>query len=154
MDGSGDNSTRDSQPTCADSELPFNWRSAIDETLRKSSILAITIVDEHGQIVFANPGACEILELSTSSVTQRRFNSPEWRISDWQGQPIADESLPFWQVVRAGRIVRDFRHAIVAPNGRRKLLSIDGQRVLDDQGCFSFICDVYYDRAGETPYRT
>jgi PAS domain S-box-containing protein len=98
----------------------------------ETSPVCITIVDREGKITFANPGAEEVLGLSSNEVTGRTFNAPEWRITDFDGSPYPDEQLPFRQVMDTGLPVYDVRHAIEWPDGRKVLLSVNGAPLFDN----------------------
>jgi len=76
----------------------------------------------------------ELLGLSQNELTRRAFNSPEWRVTDYDGKPYPDKQLPFQQVMDTGLPVYDVRHAIEWPDGRRVLLSINGAPLFDNVG--------------------
>ena len=104
------------------------------ETVVETSPAGITIVDRSGKIVFANPYAERVLNLTKDEITERTYNSPQWRITDYEGNPFPDEKLPFRQVLEKRERVVDVRHAIEYPNGERRLLSISGAPLFDDSG--------------------
>jgi two-component system, cell cycle sensor histidine kinase and response regulator CckA len=99
-----------------------------------SSPVGICLLDRHGVITFANGEAERILGLSRDEITQRAYNSPEWRITDFDGGPLPEEQLPFRQVLAAKRAVRDVRHAVQWPTGRRTLLSVNAAPLFDPSG--------------------
>lgn len=90
-----------------------------------TSVSAITALDEHGAIVFANDEAEKVLGIAKSSVQGRLFNDPDWRITALDGSPFPVDDLPFTRVLRTGEAVFDVRHAIEWPDGRRRILSIN-----------------------------
>ena len=96
--------------------------------------VAITIVNRNGQITFANSYAEQILGLSKKELTQRTYDDPAWRITALDGSAFPEEELPFQRVLATGQPVRDVRHAIEWPDGKRKFLSINGAPLLDQQG--------------------
>jgi len=102
--------------------------------IMETSPVCITMVNREGQITFANPGAEEVLGLSPDEVTGRTYNSPEWRITDFDGKPFPEEQMPFRRVMDTGLPVYDVRHAIEWPDGRRVLLSINGAPLFDNVG--------------------
>jgi PAS domain S-box-containing protein len=91
-------------------------------------------LDVEGRFVFANDRAVAVLGLEQSAVTDRRYNDPEWRIRDLDGDPIPDEELPFRQVCDTGEPLYGFRHAIRWPDGTEKELLINGAPLFDDEG--------------------
>ena len=102
--------------------------------IMETSPVCITMVNREGQITFANPGAEEVLGLSPDEVTRRTYNSPEWRITDYDGKPFPNEHLPFRRVMDAGQPIFNVSHAIEWPDGRRVLLSINGAPLFDNVG--------------------
>jgi PAS domain S-box-containing protein/putative nucleotidyltransferase with HDIG domain len=102
--------------------------------MMETSPIGITMVDRKGLIVFANPQAERILGLTKDKIKDRTYNDPAWRISNFHGNPVPDEDLPFTRVVRMKQPVYDVRHAIEYPDGRRILLSINGAPLLDENG--------------------
>lgn len=96
--------------------------------------VAITQVDRDGKILFANRHAERIFCLDKSNIETLDYNAPEWLITDVDGSPLPDERLPFRQVMSTGKAVYDVQHAIALPNTGRKILSINGAPLHDDQG--------------------
>ena len=113
---------------------PQLMREALLETLLTTSVLAIVVLDPTGQIIFATPQAEQILGLSPSQVTARRYDAPEWHSTDLDGGPWPDERQPFVRVMSTGQAVRGIQHAIVWPDGTRKALEINGSPILDERG--------------------
>ena len=96
--------------------------------------VAMTLVDRHGKIVFANRLAERLFGLDKSDIEALEYNSPEWLIVDIDGSPFPDERLPFRQVMSTGQAVYNVQHAITRPNAARKILSINGAPLHDEQG--------------------
>lgn len=109
-------------------ERDFNKR------LMETSPVGIVEVSADGRIRFANPQAVKVLGLSKDSITQRTYNDPEWRITDFRGGPFPEDKLPLPQVLSTTKPVYDVRHAIEWPDGRRVLLSINASPLIDAQG--------------------
>ncbi len=104
------------------------------EGILATSIAGVIVVDIGGSIIFANARAEEVLGLRVSDMQGRRFDAPEWHHTDLDGGPFADEHQPFAMVLRTGEPVFDVRHGIEWPDGRRKLLSINGAPLFDESG--------------------
>lgn len=102
--------------------------------IMETSPMGITVVSREGQIVFANFHAERVLGLTRDEITQRDYNAPEWRITDYDGRPFPDEELPFQRVMSTGQPAFDVRHAIEWPNGQRVLLSINAAPLFDEAG--------------------
>jgi PAS domain S-box-containing protein/putative nucleotidyltransferase with HDIG domain len=102
--------------------------------MMETSPIGITMVDTEGRILFANTQAERILGLTRDKIKGRAYNDPAWRISDFYGNPVQEENLPFVRVIRTKQPVYDIRHAIEYPDGRRVLLSINGAPLFDEKG--------------------
>ena len=96
----------------------------------------IAIVDRDGAITFANPPAERILGLSRAGITQRSYNDPQWSITAVDGEPFPDENLPFARVKTGRRSVYNVEHAIVYPDGKRVVLSVNASPLHDAKGNF------------------
>ncbi|MBU2514083.1 PAS domain S-box protein [bacterium] len=117
-------------------------RKQMEETLRRerdllnlitmTSPVGIAVVDINGKIVFANKRCEAILGLKKDQIAQLEYNAPEWRITDFDGNPFPEEQLPFSQVITTQAPVSDVRHAIEWPDGHRVLLSINAAPLLNE----------------------
>ncbi len=102
--------------------------------IMETSPVCMIMTNREGRITFANPGAEEVLGLSKDEITKRSHNATQWHVTDYDGNPLADEELPFQQVVHTGQPLYDMRYAIHWPNGRRVLLSINAAPLFDESG--------------------
>ena len=93
-------------------------RSMVDRIMRTSPA-GITVADRDGKIVFANKRAGEILCHSIDKITGLNYDSPEWRITDFDGNPLPMETLPHAMVISSGNPVHGIRHTVNSPDGRR-----------------------------------
>lgn len=98
------------------------------EQIFDSDITAITVLNEQGELIYANRSAQKVLGLvvKTSENDTVTFDDPLWDIESLDGSPFPVQNLPFSQVRATGKAVSNIRHAIVWPDGTRKCLSIDG----------------------------
>jgi PAS domain S-box-containing protein len=102
--------------------------------IMETSPVSITVVNREGQVTFANSQAEKVFGLVKDEITQRTYNAPTWRITDFTGGPFPDEKLPFQQVMATRQPVYDVQHAIEWPDGRRVFLAINGAPILDESG--------------------
>jgi PAS domain S-box-containing protein len=124
--------------------VDITGRKRTEEALRRehdlvsrimdTSPVGIAMVNRAGEIAFANDELGRVLGLTKDEITGRTHNASDWHITDFDGNPFPDEQLPFRQVMATGRPVRDVRHAIDWPDGRRVLLSINAAPLLDTAG--------------------
>lgn len=105
-------------------------------TITSTSPVGKTIVDRDGSITYVNRKGAEILGYSADEIRTRSYNSPNWEITDADGNPFPEEQLPFRQVKRTGKPVFEVEHAISWPDGRRVLLSINASPLFDEKGEF------------------
>ncbi len=87
-------------------------------------------------MISANRQAEQVLGLSRHDMAKRSYNAPSWKITDYQGNSFPDAQLPFQIVKRTGGPVYDVRHAIVWPDGKQRLLSINAAPIFDSNGQF------------------
>jgi PAS domain S-box-containing protein len=99
-----------------------------------TSPVGITVLDRDGRITFANEQAARTLGITPENLKQRRFNTPDWRISQYDGSPFPEDELPFLRVMATGQPVFNVGHAIEWPDGRRVLLSVNGAPLFDEYG--------------------
>jgi len=102
--------------------------------IMETSPAGIVRVDRSGNITFANSGAERMLGLTKGEIARRMYNAPQWRITDYVGNPFPGGELPFARVMRMGKPVYDIRYAIAAPDGTRTLLRINAAPLLDESG--------------------
>lgn len=119
---------------------------SLSETLEKNKKLlslvlehapmATTMVDENGEITYANKMALEVLGFSREDIMNRTFNSDKWKITDLEGKNIPKSKLPFSIIKKEKRTLQNYEHFIVSDDGKRKRLSIDGSPVWSEENRF------------------
>lgn len=88
-----------------------------------TSIAALAVLNERGEITYANQEAERILGLERPALRGRSYNDPDWRLQSVSGEPLDESQLPFRQALNRGGIVRDIRFAMHWPDGTRRVLS-------------------------------
>ncbi|MFB6234531.1 MAG: PAS domain-containing protein [Halopenitus sp.] len=104
------------------------------EQILKAFPGCVVELNGEGQFIYANQRAEEVLGLEHSAVTDRTYNDPDWQIRDLSGEPIPDEELPFRQVWEREEPLYGYNHAIRWPDGTRKVLSVSGVPLFDEDG--------------------
>ncbi len=102
--------------------------------IMETSPVGIVVMDPERQVVFANAHAEQLLGLTRNGHGPYAYNTPEWRMTAVDGTPLPRARLPLQQVMRTGQPVRDLRHAIVWPSGKRTLLSLNAAPLMDETG--------------------
>jgi PAS domain S-box-containing protein len=115
------------------------------ESLFHTSAAAITVLDTGGRIVRANARAGEVLGRSPSAIEGCSYDDPRWDRETLDGDPFPDERQPFVQVMRTEAPVYDVQHVLRWPDGRRRVLSIDGIPLCDDEGAITGVVFVVDD---------
>jgi PAS domain S-box-containing protein len=108
----------------------------LTERIMDTSPAGITVVDAAGRVRYANQRAEAILGLEAAAITERTYADPAWKITSFDGGPLAEEELPFARVRQTGKPVSGVEHAIEWPDGRRALLSINAAPINDASGAF------------------
>lgn len=102
-------------------------------TLVETMAEATVILDDDGRITFANAEAEDVLGLEESEMQGRSYDDPEWAITASDGGGLPVSQLPFRRVMETGESVRNVEHAIVRPDGRRTILSVNAAP-MDEKG--------------------
>lgn len=112
----------------------YHWKKILDEDLIPTAIL-----DSQGNIVYANKAGENVLGIKKEFITDRVFNSPDWKKSDLDGNPFPIEQEPFVRVMREQRPVQNIRQFIEWPNKKKTLLNINAYPLFDDGGKLSHV---------------
>ena len=72
-----------------------------------------------GKIIYANDEAERVLGVTVQDMLGQSYNSPNWRITDINGDKIPDDEEPFAIVKRTGQLVENHRIALHCPDGLR-----------------------------------
>jgi PAS domain S-box-containing protein len=100
----------------------------------ETSPVAITVLNTEGEIIRANARAEEVLGLSPSGIEERSYDDPGWKHTAVDGGPFPDEEQPFVRVMETEEPVYDVQHAIEWPDGQRRILSVSGAPLREDDG--------------------
>ncbi|WP_293032341.1 PAS domain S-box protein [Natronococcus sp.] len=104
------------------------------ETIVETSPIGITIVDNDGELQFANDRAEEIYGRSKEQINDLSYDDSDWEEVDIDGQPLPDNEKPFPQIMESGEPVFDHLSGVSRPNGERVWISVNGAPVYDDSG--------------------
>ncbi|MCY0977680.1 PAS domain-containing protein [Chryseobacterium wangxinyae] len=122
-------------------------KSDLEETLRKSeqrlqSILetmaeGVGVIDNTGQLIYANPMAQQILGLSESVIKGRTFDDPKWQNLRLDGTPLPAEEHPMAIMMATGKPVFDHEIGVQPPDRERFYISINAAPIFDKEGNLS-----------------
>ncbi len=123
--------------------LDIDEKKSFEEKLEKerdllmrileSSPVGKTMVNRDGNIVYANQKAAEIFGISREDILKRSFADRGWEITDYDGNNIAIEQLPFSKILQNGESLYDFKHAIKKPDGNVIYLVISGAPLFSEE---------------------
>lgn len=85
----------------------------------------IVILDQNGDITFANRTAERLLGLKRSQIVGHLYNTSEWRTLTVDGRPFPEEEMPFERVRDTGQPVYGVEQIIQQPDGKRVFVSIN-----------------------------
>jgi two-component system, chemotaxis family, CheB/CheR fusion protein len=108
----------------------------ITEGIINTTPTAITMVDAHGQLTFANTNALVLFKISKNEMLHRSFDSEKWAITDIDGSPFPPEKLPFNRIKRTFESVYNVQHCVKTGDGLNLIISISGAPLFDSQGAF------------------
>lgn len=118
------------------------WTNLEKELLSKTKLMhkitdtspvAITVLDLDGEIIFSNKRAEEIFGLNKDEVLSRRYNSEEWHITDFDGNPFPEEELPYHRILKTKESVFSVQHCIHNSLGEKKYLSINASPLFNEE---------------------
>ncbi|WP_239492604.1 ATP-binding protein [Luteitalea sp. TBR-22] len=109
-------------------------KTAMLEAIMNTSVAAIVQVSPGGDITYANPRAEQILGLTRDAIVGRTYDAPAWRHTAPDGGPWPADAQPFARILASRAPVWDVEHGIEWPDGRWRLLAINGAPILDDAG--------------------
>lgn len=123
-------------------------RQFLDQVLNLSPA-AVVVLDGKGGIIRVNELAETTLGLSEAEITTRNFNDADWQIVDKDENPVADDALPFRQVLETGEPVYDVEHGIRHPDGEIVWLSINAAPLWRDADSVENVIAVLSDESAE-----
>ncbi|MFN7002642.1 MAG: ATP-binding protein [Roseinatronobacter sp.] len=77
------------------------------------------VLDSEGIIIYANDACEDVLGVTVTELLGQSYDSPNWRVTDLDGQAVASDDQPFAVLRRTGKIVKNHRIALHCPDGLR-----------------------------------
>lgn len=118
----------------------------IDHKILEISPVGMVALNRQGAITYANQEAVKILGLTKKELTQRTYDSPHWKITDFNGLELTRDRLPFFLVINSRKPVFNVEHTIEWPDGTKVYLSINAAPITDEsneiEGVIACIQDV------------
>lgn len=104
--------------------------------------VGVTGVDLNGQIVYSNPEARRILNLTDANGLKRSFKDRNWGITCVDGTPFPVQDLPVARILAGEEKVENIVHAIAGPDGTQRILSVNAARSHQSNNDIAVICAV------------
>jgi PAS domain S-box-containing protein len=99
-------------------------RDLLDGVLT-TSVAGIVVVNPSGQVIFLNPSAEAVLGVSRAELADGTELPPGWQLVNLDGTPLLPEARPARRVVRTGEPVNDARFAVLRPDRKRVIVSVN-----------------------------
>ncbi len=115
-------------------ELAYRAEHDLLQSILETSVAAVIVLDPHGRMVFCNQRAESVLGVKREVLSRQAYDSLTFRSTALDGSELPHEQQPFYRVLETSEPVFDLRHAIQWPEGRRRVLSVNGAPVKDPDG--------------------
>ena len=97
----------------------------------------VGIVNEKGQMVYANTMAQRILGLTESEIKERTYDDPRWQNLKVDGFPLPDDEHPMSIMMKTGMPVYDYEIGVKPPDKDIFYVSVNAAPLFDEQGKIS-----------------
>lgn len=113
-----------------------------DKTTQLSQLIettpnGIVVMDAEGKIILTNAMTEELFGLDRDKITKRVYNDPLWNIFTLDGRPFPSDQLPYHQVLKTKKPVRNIELVMEKPDGEEVILSNNSAPLLDAEGNIS-----------------
>ena len=104
------------------------------EAIVETNPVGIAVVDESGELTFANERAEEIYGRTRDEIADFSHDDPRWDLVDENGDPLDDGETPFDRVVDGGEAIYDQVIGLRRPSGERVWVSVNGAPNWNEDG--------------------
>lgn len=94
-------------------------------TLMETAPTGILVFYRDGRIIISNTAAQDMLGVRHEELLGKRYDSSDWRISDFAGTPLEEERYPVRRVLDTGQPVYDAQLALIRPGGESIFLQVN-----------------------------
>ena len=126
-------------------EKEIQAQSQFIRNVMETSPIGIVVLNPDGEFVYANTTAEKILEINKETLSTRLYNSPEWEMSDFYGQALPDNKLPFYLAKKNKKPVYNIEYAINVSGLRKKFLLVNAAPILTEDQKVSAIVTTFED---------
>ncbi|MFO8232955.1 MAG: PAS domain S-box protein [Longimonas sp.] len=107
------------------------------ERIFNTSAAAIVVMDANGVIAEANERAEDVLRMPKAALKAGARSAFPWRIEHPSGEALPEDEKPFSRVKAAKTSMHDLQYALQWPDGTRKVVSVNGAPLLNENNVFS-----------------
>jgi PAS domain S-box-containing protein len=118
-----------------------------------TSAAAIMLVDPEGRIIFCNQRAEDILGIPPQQAQRSDVNIKSLPLTDFDGNPIEENDLPFRRVLAEMEAILGTRCALQQEGGERKYLKFNAAPLIDAAGKISGVVYVVEDMTTRIRHR-
>lgn len=94
----------------------------------------VVIIDNDGNLVYANPMAQGVLGLKASQLENKIYDDPKWQNLRLDGSSLPEEEHPLFIAIRTGKPVYDHEIAVQPPGREIFYISINAAAIRDENG--------------------
>jgi len=94
------------------------------KTLFEIFPIGISITDQAGKVIEANPASQKLLEISTADHTTRKYDDPEWVCIRPDGTPMPVEEFASVRALTENRVVENVEKGILKADGKITWISV------------------------------
>lgn len=113
----------------------FRKQKEISEAIINTVPVAILFVDDKSLITYINSNAKRLLDIENKIILNKSFDSKNWNFSNFKGEKIDDEELPFSIIKKTFEKISNY-HLMVEINEIKLYLNLNGAPLFDSEGKF------------------
>lgn len=113
------------------------WEKALLDQVMETTVAAIMVVDNEGNIQFLNPALEKTLRVGREYVQGQNIYSFPWETYDMAGKPLPVEARPFARVKNSLKPINDLRYRIQFGPDAFVTVSANGAPLFDEEGEFA-----------------
>jgi PAS domain S-box-containing protein len=102
----------------------------------ETSPVGIIVYDKNGKISFTNRRITDNLGLPPDSITGRKYDDPDFKVSDCLGNPLPASEMGFALVKQTGKPIFGMCIILEKPDGEKLFLSVNIAPLTDEEGNF------------------
>ena len=111
----------------------INTKNRLEISLQ-TMLDGMVTINMQGEIIYANPAAIKILELTKDEIAGKYYHDKMWQHIDMESNLLGEEELPVFHALVKDQVVDGFEHGITTPKGKMKWLSVNAAPLFGYEG--------------------